>query len=58
MLSTHVLYNLLDLREQIDELDIGGEEEASRGGGAEVELGMEEVELHLGATWPKKKNRL
>ena len=35
----------LDLGEQVDKLDVGGENQGSRWNRTEVELGMEQLEL-------------
>lgn len=43
--AQHVLDGGFDLGEQVDELDVGGQQEGPGRDGAQVELGVEEVEL-------------
>ena len=47
-METHDLYLALDLGEQVDELDVCAEEEASRRHAAQVELRVQKLELHRG----------
>ena len=44
--AQHLLDGGLGLREQVDELDVGREEQGACGHRAQVELGMKQVELH------------
>lgn len=45
-MTTDLLDLWFNLREQVGELDVGGEEEASGGGATQVKLGMKKAELH------------
>lgn len=47
--AQHVLDGGLHLREEVHELDVGGQEERSGGHAAQVELGVQQVELRQGA---------
>ena len=43
--TTTNLYGGFDLREEVDELDVGGEQQGARGDAAQVELRVEQIEL-------------
>lgn len=45
----HALYGGLGLREEVDELDVGGQQQGPCGHAAQVELGVQQGELHRGA---------
>ena len=51
------------LREEVDELDVGGEQELTGWNTAQVELGMHQLELHHWAetvkgSWLEKSNHM
>lgn len=47
--AQHVLDGALHLREEVHELDVGGQEKRPGGHAAQVELGVQKVELGQGA---------
>lgn len=53
-LWAYILYGWFNLREQVDELDVGGEDETSRGGPTQVVLGVEQLELYQ---WTANKDQ-
>ena len=50
--SRYLLDLLLDFREEVDEFDVGGEQQLARHERAQVELGVQQLELH---DWTKEK---
>ena len=53
-LWAYILYGWFNLREQVDELDVGGEDETSRGRPTQVVLGVEQLELYQ---WTANENQ-
>ena len=54
----HFLDLRLDFGKEVDELDVSGQEELSGVETAQVELGVQQLELHDRTKWEKRSNKV